>query len=148
MNHCTGCESDSLAPGEQLLNLEVGERSFEGLVRGWSCAGCGERYYEGKDLQEAARWLAEHGVRTPAELKFMRKAAGIRAVDLAAWLGVTPETISHWETGKHTPDVVTRMTIAALVVDALNGTSLTRDRLEIQGKPEATRRVRLARDAA
>jgi hypothetical protein len=61
---------------------------------------------------------------------------------------VTPETISHWETGKHAPDVVTRSTIASIVLDTLRGESSTRDRLHAQGHPEGTRNVRLGRDAA
>lgn len=78
----------------------------------------------------------------------MRKAVGIRAADLAIWLDVSPETISHWENGKHTPDVVTRSTIASIVLDTLRGASATLDRLRAQGKPEGTRRVRLGRHAA
>jgi DNA-binding XRE family transcriptional regulator len=104
--------------------------------------------HDGLDLGAFEEWLAEHGVRTPQELKFMRKAAGIRAADLASWLAVTPETISHWETGKHAPDVVTRSTIASIVLDTLRGESSTRDRLHAQGHPEGTRNVRLGRDAA
>jgi DNA-binding transcriptional regulator YiaG len=34
------------------------------------------------------------------EFKFLRKAIGIKAVDLADFLGVTPETLSRWENGK------------------------------------------------
>ncbi|HKO91399.1 MAG TPA: type II TA system antitoxin MqsA family protein [Polyangiaceae bacterium] len=152
MNRCTKCGKLDLVAGQQPMTLSVGDRTFEGHVQGWACTACNERYYDGTDLgvfeQTAAQWLAEHGVRTPDELKFMRKAAGIRAADLAAWLGVTPETMSHWETGKHAPDVVTRSTIAAIVVDTLRGESTTRDRLQIQSKPEAVRKVRLPRDAA
>lgn len=152
MNRCTNCDSQSVVAGPQLVTHEVGERTFEGTVQGWSCKGCGERYYLGEELglfeESAAKWLAEHGVRSPEELKFMRKAAGIRAADLAIWLDVTPETVSHWETGKHPPDVVTRATIAAIVLDALRGESATRDRLRVQGQPEKTTKVRLGRDAA
>ena len=78
----------------------------------------------------------------------MRKAVGIRAADLATWLDVSPETISHWETGKHAPDVVTRSTIASIVLDTFRGETATLDRLRVQGKPEGTRKVRLGRDAA
>jgi putative zinc finger/helix-turn-helix YgiT family protein len=152
MNRCTNCGAEKLTAGEQPVTRDVGERTFEGFVQGWSCAACGERYYDAADLgsfeEAAAKWLAEHGVRTPEELKFMRKAVGIRAADLATWLDVSPETISHWETGKHAPDVVTRSTIAAIVLDTLRGESATLDRLRAQGKPEGTRKVRLGRDAA
>jgi putative zinc finger/helix-turn-helix YgiT family protein len=152
MNRCTNCGAQKLVSGQQPITREVGDRTFEGLVQGWACAACGELHYDGVDLgafeEAAARWLAEHGIRSPEELKFMRKAVGIRAVDLAAWLSVTPETISHWETGKHAPDVVTRSTIASIVLDTLSGESATRDRLQVQGTPEKTRKVRLNRDAA
>ena len=152
MNRCTKCGKMEPLAGQQPITRDVGERTFEGFVRGWCCPSCGELSYDGSDLeaceQAAAKWLAEHGVRTPQELKFMRKAVGLRATELAAWLDVTPETISHWETGKHAPDVVTRSTIASIVLDTLRGESATRDRLQAQGKPEGTRKVRLDRDAA
>jgi len=145
--HCTECGKKELEAGEQPITLDVGERSFDGLVKGWLCRACGERLYDGSDPEQlerlAAAWLAEHGVRTPEELKFMRKAVGIRAADLAALLDVTPETISHWETGKHAPDVARRATIAALVLDALQGETTTRDRLHAQEKPDEQRKVRL-----
>jgi putative zinc finger/helix-turn-helix YgiT family protein len=151
MNRCTNCKME-LVEERQPVTREVGDRTFEGLVKGWRCSSCGDCYHDGPDLgafeEAAAKWLAEHGVRTPQELKFMRKAAGIRAADLANWLDVTPETISHWETGKHAPDVVTRSTIASIVIDTLRGESSTRDRLHAQGHPEGTRNVRLGRDAA
>jgi DNA-binding transcriptional regulator YiaG len=34
------------------------------------------------------------------ELKFLRKAIGLKAVDLAKFLDVAPETLSRWENGK------------------------------------------------
>jgi putative zinc finger/helix-turn-helix YgiT family protein len=152
MNRCTNCGKMAILAGPQPVTREVGERTFEGVVKGWHCSACGERHYDGEELgafeAAAAEWLAEHGVRTPEELKFMRKAVGIRAVDLAEWLKVTPETISHWETGKHPPDVATRSTIASIVLDTLRGASATLDRLRAQGKPEGTRKVRIGRNAA
>lgn len=147
MKQCTKCGKTELVAGEQPVSLEIGERSFDGFCEGWRCAACGEQYYDGRSLeafeQVAATWLALHGVRTPEELKFMRKAAGVRAVDLAEWLGVTPETVSHWETGKHPPDIASRATIAAVVLDALQGSTITRDRLRAQGKPDDERKVHL-----
>jgi putative zinc finger/helix-turn-helix YgiT family protein len=151
MKRCTECDSDRLSAGEQPISLEVGERSFEGTVHGWHCEACGERYYPGAELEQfeqlAARWLAEHGVRTYAELRFMRKAAGIRAADLAAWIGVTPETVSHWETGKTAPDVASRAAIASIVLDLLDRRTTMRDRLAAHAKPDSKRKVRLVRAA-
>lgn len=152
MKRCSKCDSAEIVAGEQPFVLDVGERSFEGPVEGWRCKACGEQYYDGMSLesfeQVAAAWLAQHGVRTPEELKFMRKAAGVRAADLAEWLGVTPETVSHWETGKHPPDIASRTTIAAIVLDALKGETTTRDRLKAQGTPDSARKVRLKAKAA
>lgn len=152
MDRCTNCSERKLVEEQQTVTREVGDRTFEGMVKGWRCSSCGESYQDGSDLgafeEAASKWLAEHGVRTPQELKFMRKAAGIRAADLASWLDVTPETISHWETGKHAPDVVARSTIASIVLDTLRGERITRDRLYAQGHPEGSRKVRLGCDAA
>lgn len=151
MDRCTNCGKTSLAAGEQPITLDVGERSFDGLVAGWHCRSCGERSYDGQDLeafeQLAAAWLAEHGVRTPEELKFMRKAVGIRAADLASLLGVTPETVSHWETGKHAADLAVRSEIAAIVLETLSRPTNARSRLQAQGHPDTTRKVRLGRAA-
>jgi DNA-binding XRE family transcriptional regulator len=150
MKGCTECGERGLVAGPQPVTRVVGERTFQGVVQGWACPACKEVDYDGPGLgtfeEQAATWLAEHGVRSHAELKFMRKAAGIRASDLAAWLSVTPETVSHWETGKHTPDVITRGVIASIVLDALRGQTVTRDRLKAQRNPESATTVRL--DAA
>jgi putative zinc finger/helix-turn-helix YgiT family protein len=152
MDRCSNCGKTSLERGAQPITLDVGERSFDGLVGGWRCLSCGEHSYEGADLEAfehlAAEWLAKHGVRTPEELKFMRKAVGIRAADLATWLGVTPETVSHWETGKHAADVAVRGAIAAIVLDTLRGEATTRERLRAQGSPDKARRVHLNLTAA
>jgi DNA-binding transcriptional regulator YiaG len=133
MNRCTKCTSTRLTRGEQPFTLDLDRRSFDGFVDGWRCENCAERYYDGNDVeafeQIVAAWLAVNGVTSHAELKFMRKAAGIRAAELAAWLDVAPETVSHWETGKYTPDVATRGTIAALVLDQLQHLTTTRDEL-------------------
>lgn len=147
MKGCTECGERGLVAGPQPVTRVVGERTFQGVVQGWACPGCKEVFYDGPGLggfeEQAAVWLAEHGVRSPAELKFMRKAAGIRARDLATWLNVSPETVSHWETGKHTPDVVARGVIASIVLDAISGATTTRDRLQAQGNPDKMTTVRL-----
>jgi YgiT-type zinc finger domain-containing protein len=150
MNECIDCGGQVVA-GPQNVERNIGERMFVASIDGWSCPKCGEIYYEGGGLEDVERnvaaWIANNGVTSAAEIKFMRKTAGIRAVDLAKWLDVTPETVSHWETGKHAPDVVTRATIASIVLEALKGESTTRERLATQGKPDARQTVRIARSA-
>ncbi len=77
----------------------------------------------------AARALADRGVRTGEAVRHMRKVLGLRAADLARLLDLTPETISHWETGKARIGRAAFVVLGAMVQDALEGTSSTRDRL-------------------
>jgi hypothetical protein len=61
---------------------------------------------------------------------------------------VTPDTVSHWETEKHAPDWSTLATLAALVVDALDGSTATRDRLRaLRNRPQVAK-VRLDTEKA
>jgi transcriptional regulator with XRE-family HTH domain len=55
------------------------------------------------------------GLRTGESFRFMRKAVGLRANELSEYLGVAPETISRWETGKWDPDKAAFAALAALV---------------------------------
>jgi YgiT-type zinc finger domain-containing protein len=148
MNRCVKCRSNKLREGLQELTLAVGPRVFEGKVRGWSCKQCGEIYYDGPSIgrfeRDVAMWLTRYGFSDGAELRLVRKVAGLRATDLAELLGVSSETVSHWETGKHPSDVATREVIAELVLDALGGRTGTRDRLRALAQPAPLARVRLS----
>ncbi len=75
--------------------------------------------------------LADAGVRTGEAIRHMRNALGLRAADLAQLLDLTAETISHWETGKALPNRSAFIALAAMVEDALEGKTTTRDRLVI-----------------
>lgn len=116
MKRCTDCKSTNLEETEVPVTLtlpfreasgQLGERSFEGLVRGVRCQACGGHVYDGPDLGRFERLVALRllhlGISTGAEARFLRKKAGLKAADLAAMLGVTPETVSRWETGKTPP---------------------------------------------
>jgi transcriptional regulator with XRE-family HTH domain len=116
MKRCTDCKSTELHEAEVPVTLtlpfrtvegEIGERTFEGTVTGVRCESCGSYVYDGPDLGRFERLVALRlltlGISTGAEARFLRKKAGLKAVDLAALLGVTPETVSHWENGKSQP---------------------------------------------
>src|SRR5262249_39052988 len=90
-----------------------------------------------------AAWLAEHGFSEGEEVRFLRRQLDLRAADLAELLDVTPETVSHWETGKTIPDLRSRQTLGALVLDKIAGTTTTRDRLAALRKPPKARKVRI-----
>lgn len=105
------------------------------------CATCGEVHVTRAVLARAhlavGRELADRGVRTGDALRHMRKALGLRACDLAQLLDVTPETVSHWETGRGAPGRAAFVAVAAMVQEALDGTTTTRDRLAVlaDGRP-------------
>ncbi len=75
--------------------------------------------------------LANAGVHTGEAIRLMREALSLRAMDLARLLDLTPETISHWETGKARPNRAAFVTLGALIQDAFDGRTTTRDRLAV-----------------
>lgn len=71
---------------------------------GRRCTACGEALF---DADEAERHeqvlvaaLVERGVRTGPEFALVRKAAGLRGVEVAELFDVRPETVSRWEHGE------------------------------------------------
>lgn len=99
------------------------------------CTGCGEVKVDREAVWRAhlavACALADRGVQTGDALRHMRNALGLRAADLAHLLGVTPETISHWETGRLPPTRAAFVAVAAMVDDVRAGRTTTRDRLGV-----------------
>ena len=97
------------------------------------CSSCGERYYEAKDLIKAedavTRELVARGIRDGEVFKYLRKALGLKATELADLLGVTAETISRWENGHNEADRAVWATLDLLVDDHYAGRTTTLDRL-------------------
>lgn len=148
MMRCTECGASGLERVSEPFEVRVGRRVFVGDVGALRCVKCGETFTEGADALAlelgAATWFAEHGFATGEEIRFMRKAAGLRAADLAELLGVSAESVSHWETGKHQADRGTLATLAALVLDVVSGSTGTRERLVSLRKPARLAKVRLS----
>jgi DNA-binding transcriptional regulator YiaG len=98
-----------------------------------ACRACGavavDPEVEGRARLAVGCALADHGVHTGEAFRHLRQALALRAAELARLLDVTPETISHWETGKSTPARGAFVVLAALAQDALDGRTVTRDRL-------------------
>jgi transcriptional regulator with XRE-family HTH domain len=72
----------------------------------------------------------------------MRKALGLRAADLAGLLGVAAETVSRWETGQRDVDRGALALVGGLVVDRLEGSTATLDRLRALAKPPRTAKTK------
>lgn len=87
------------------------------------CESCGDRYFAAEALERfelaTASALASMGRRTGSALRFMRKALGFRAKDLAELLDVAPETFSRWETGEREPDAHAFALVGIMAADRL-----------------------------
>src|SRR5438477_6057478 len=94
---CDGKVEKTLVPD----TVEVGRHVFSARVPAFKCRGCGEVYFDGPALEQlelrAGVELAKSGDATPESMRFMRKALGLKAAELAELLDVTPETVSRWE---------------------------------------------------
>lgn len=96
---CPNCKSTDLAPWQGEVNLA----GVSVTSQGDRCTNCGEVLLAPEAIrnqeQLAARAIAERGIRSGHELKYVRKAAGFTAREVAALIGVTPESMSRWERG-------------------------------------------------
>lgn len=147
MKRCGRC--DGLLVSRKVdVSRDVGDHVFIAALPARHCRSCGETSYEAAILQRfdlhVANRLAEAGVGSGAAFRFMRKALGLRAVDLAELLDVSAETLSRWETEKRALDRGALAVLAACVRDALAGRTSTLDTLRALRTPRALeKRVQL-----
>ncbi len=83
-------------------------RSLPGVVlQGltvWRCQGCDAHEVDVPDPEGLHRALVNELVRkrerlAPSEIRFLRKYLGYSSKEFAEHIGVSPETVSRWETG-------------------------------------------------
>jgi DNA-binding transcriptional regulator YiaG len=127
---------------------DVSGHHFVAALPAKQCRSCGDVTYEGSVLQRfdlhVATRLVESGVSTGPAFRFLRKALGLRAVDLAELLDVSSETLSRWETEKRAVDRGALTVLSACVRDALAGRTETLDTLRALRTPRALgKRVQL-----
>ena len=149
MRRCVNCDSKDMRQSERVVESEVpfrwsnGERriAFQAVLSVLKCGSCGTVYESGEELERfdllVAHELTSLGVVAGGVVRFVRKALGFKAADLAGLLGVTPETISHWENDRTKPDRAAWATLGALVRDRLNNRTSTLDQLKALRKPPA-----------
>jgi len=147
-DRCDACPDGALdPPTEERVPVALTRCGVVAWARvpGRRCTRCGHVLVAPGVLARAhlsvACALADHGIQTGDVFRQMRKALGLRAADVATLLGVTPETISHWETGRATPARGAFAALAAMVHEAIEGRTSTRDRLAAlagaQPRPQA-----------
>ena len=145
MKRCYNCEGGRLIKAKVEERVKVGRRTFVSTLPVIRCSTCGEETFAGPDLQalelRIAGELARHGEVAAEAFSFMRRVLGVRAMDLAEYLDVTPETVSRWEHDKQPIDRGAAALLSAMVVDRLEGRTTTVDRLKTLLKPRRLPRL-------
>lgn len=104
-------------------------------ARGQRCPSCGEMVFDLAEMERQDALIADalvaRGVRTGAEFVFVRKSAGLKAVELAGLFGVRPETVWRWE---HSQTEIPR-TAAYALAQLYKHPKLTRQSLEALSAP-------------
>lgn len=149
MKRCHKCRGSRLQATELEHEVEVAGCRFKATMPATRCAECGETVVSGADLEAfelaVAADLAQRGPTSGDAFRFMRKALGLKAVEVAELLDVTKETVSRWENDKFQPERRALALLGSMVLDRHEGRSTTMDRLRELQKPSCpeTRLLRL-----
>lgn len=137
MNKCVNCNRKTLKKSSTIHRAVISGITFTGRVPAMECTECGESYVAIDDLGDfelaVSERIATLGVGTGESFKYMRKALGLRAIDLAELLGVAPETISRWENG--VPEAHAFVLLGSMVADRIDGRDSTIKRLQAMQSP-------------
>lgn len=147
MKRCNRCGGHVVAKTVEASREVAGHRFVAGLPAR-QCKACNEISYDAFVLERfdlhVANRLVESGVGTGSAFRFLRKALGFRALDLAELLDVSTETLSRWETEKRPVDRGALTVLAACVRDALAGRTETLDTMRALRTPRTLgKRVQL-----
>lgn len=147
MKQCVKCHG-ALGATEVPEEITVAGATFSGSIQAQRCDSCGEVYLAAEDAMRfdlrVARELGSRGAATGETFRFMRKAIGMRAADLASLLGVSAETVSRWERGERPVDRAALTVLGALVTDKLERRATTMKLLKAQQDPQEVQGLKLA----
>ncbi len=104
---CTSCGAKALHKATVMLTREVSGRQFTASVSGYACDACGDSITtleDGERFDLAVAELLSETAPSGQAFRFLRKVAGLRAMDLAKMLGLSADTISRWENEKYPID--------------------------------------------
>jgi len=143
--YCTECGSTDLVADEAIPYEEtVGAHTYFIDVPGVRCRACGAFTLNARVLEAIERVVAESLVADRAwdgpAIRWIRKSLGWPAKEFAALLGVAPETMSRWESGRQPPDRVMTLLLERLFRDELAGRDRTRRALEAEHQAVHTTR--------
>src|SRR5437899_3109791 len=100
MKRCPNCKKSKVVNRKTEVTETVAGHVFRAMVPAEVCGACGEAWYAAGVIDRlhllVANQLALAGLDAGDVIKYMRKAAGVAAGDLAKMLNVRPETVSRW----------------------------------------------------
>jgi DNA-binding transcriptional regulator YiaG len=98
---CVKCNGRRFRCVEPVTLIILGGTEYRAPLRSHVCSKCGASYTDSPDAGRFERALAldiaTRGTPSGPAFKCMRKALGLRAVDLAPLLDAGAETLSRWE---------------------------------------------------
>jgi len=149
---CPGCGKNAFEPANYAAGRDLDGRRFTGDVPARKCTSCGELLISGPGLGAFERAitleLARGGEVGPEGFRWLRKAAGLKAVRLAELLDVTPMQVSRWENGRKPLERRAVALVSALALE-VEGKAATRAVLEaLATRKKVSRSVRLDVNAA
>jgi putative zinc finger/helix-turn-helix YgiT family protein len=118
---CYKCGSPEMSRFEKTVIREIAGHTFRAKVPAMRCGNCGEVLYTSEDLgrydDAVALALLDARITASDAVRFVRKAMGMKAENLADLLGVRAETVSRWENGKRKIDLATLALLRQLLVE-------------------------------
>ena len=150
---CPACTKTAFEPATYAARRDLDGRRFTGDVPARKCTSCGELLISGPGLGAFERAitleLARGGEVGPEGFRWLRKAAGLKAVRLAELLDVTPMQVSRWENGRKPLERRAVALISALAHEQIEGKAVTRAVLEaLAAGKKPSKNVRLDVNAA
>jgi len=126
---CPACSKTAFEPATYAARRELDGRRFAADVPARRCTACGELLISGPGLRSFERAitldLARGGDVGPEGFRWLRKAAGLKAVRLAELLDVTPMQVSRWENGRKPLERRAVALVSALALEQLEGKAAT-----------------------
>lgn len=129
---CTRCRSADLHEETFAYVRQIDGTTFKADVEATRCEACSEVLVSGPGLIAAERALTARLARStvgPQGFRWLRRAAGLQAVQLAALLDVSPGTVSRWENGKKPLERRAIALVAALALETVGEAANTRELL-------------------
>lgn len=123
MERCPQC-GGAITPAKKHQTEIVDGTTFIVKLPAFACRECRGVFMEGHALErvdlEIACVLATRASASGAGFRFLRKALGMRAHDLAELLNVTAETISRWENDQRAVDGNAWIVVGSIVLEKAN----------------------------